>query len=227
MDESKDLSSIIIETLRTKSLTVERLSQLSGVSERFLTLLIEGKIEKMPSRPYTHGYLLKIAGVLNLDGERLWQEYLKNNESVRRSGKNDQLPKNRFAIERINRKTLAITGIILIILGYLLTRLPSFFGKPELSLVNLDNETNVAVATFIIQGKMNPSDQLTLNGERLYPDKDGKFEKSIQLQPGFNTLTFSIKKLLGKEYIINKQIFYKQTNPEPQENPPQTLDGSN
>ena len=72
---------------------------------------------------------------------------------------------------------------------------------------------------------MNPNDQLTLNGERLYPDKDGKFEKSIQLQSGFNTLTFSIKKLLGKEYIINKQVFYKQPE-EPPQNQPQPLNGT-
>ncbi len=213
--ETKNLSSIILESLRAKGLNFERLSQLSGVSERFLNLLIEGKVEKLPSRPYAHGYILKIAEVLNLEGERLWQEFLKNNESIRRSGKNDQLPKNRFIIPKFNKKILIAGFAIIVISGYILAKAPSFLSKPQLNLENLkENKIVVQEPNYTVKGRFNTSDRLTLNDEQIYPDKAGRFEKSIELQPGFNTLTFKIKKFLGKEYVITKQIFY-QAPPEP------------
>ena len=220
--ETKNLSSIILESLRAKGLNFERLSQLSGVSERFLNLLIEGKVEKLPSRPYTHGYILKIAEVLNLEGEGLWQEFLKNNESLRRSGKNDQLPKNRFTIPKFNKKILIAGFAIIVIGGYILVKVPSFLGRPQLTFENLpDNKIVVQEPNYAIKGKFNLNDKLTLNDEQIYPDRAGHFEKSIGLQPGFNTLTFKIKKFLGQEYVITKQIFY-QAPPEPPKLPAET-----
>ena len=42
---------------------------------------------------------------------------------------------------------------------------------------------------------MNPADELTINGEAVYPDKDGNFDKNILLQSGFNNIIFQTKKL--------------------------------
>lgn len=207
--ETKNLSSIILETLRLKGLTVEKLSQISGVSERFLSSLIEGNIEKLPPRPYAHGYLIRIAEALNLDGEKLWSEYLKNNEAIRRSGKNDQLPKNRFAIPALNKKIIALILAAIILISYALIRLPTLLGNPKLTIQNLTEERTIAKSSpFTIKGKINPKDQLAINGEIVY-SKDGDFEKIQELQPGFNTITFKVKKFLGKERTVTKQIFYE------------------
>ena len=223
--DQKNISSLILDALRTRGLSVERLSQLTGVSERFIVSFIEGKIEKLPSLPYARGYLMKIAEALNLDGERLWREYLKNDEALRRSGEKDHLPKNRFAPPRFNKRLAVITLILVIAFGYLLIKLTSTLGRTELTFTNLNNDpTIVREKIFKIVGQIKPvNDQLTLNGERVYPNKEGRFEKDLELQPGFNTLVFSVKKLLGKEFIINKQIFYEAPQappPPPEEEPP-------
>lgn len=209
-EENKNLPSIILDSLRAKGLNLERLSQLSGVSERFLNLLIDGKFEKLPSRPYAHGYLLKIADILNLDGENLWQEFLKNNETIKRSGKNDELPKNRFALPKFNKKFIIAVLLIIVFGIFIAARASSFLSKPQLDLENpKENKIIVQEPNFTVKGKINPEDRLTLNNEQIYPDKSGHFEKIIELQPGFNTLTFKVKKFLGNEHIIAKQIFYE------------------
>ncbi len=222
--DSKNISSLILDALRTKGLSVERLSQLTGVSERFIVSFIEGKIEKLPSLPYARGYLMKIAETLNLDGERVWREYLKNNESLRRSGEKDHLPKNRFAPPKFKKRLALIILLLVIAFGYFLIKITSSLGRTELTFTNLnDDQTIVHDKIFKIVGRIKPAnDQLTLNGEKLYPDKEGNFEKTIELQPRFNTLTFSVKKLLGKEFIINKQIFYEapEAPPSPEEELP-------
>ncbi len=209
--EKRNLSEIIFETIKIKGLTVEKLAQLTNVSERFLVSLIDGKIEKLPARPYIHGYLIKIAEVLGLDGEKLWREFLKDNEAVRKSGKNDQLPKNRFAIPKIfNKKNILILLIIIGFLIYLTINVSSLFKKPSFDFTNLKESTTVtSERIFKITGETDQKNQLFLNNERINLDKNGKFEKALELQPGFNTLNFRIKKFLGKEYTITKQIFYQ------------------
>ncbi|MEK7651144.1 MAG: helix-turn-helix domain-containing protein [Patescibacteria group bacterium] len=209
-NEKKKLNNLILEALKLKGMNLEKLSQLTGVSEHSLALLLEEQFDKLPPAPYVRGYLLKIAEVLNLDGRELWREYLKNNEEIRRSGKEDILPLNRFAIPKLNKKIVAISGAVILFVALVIFRLPAFFGQPELEISNIDeNPTIVREATFAVRGIMNPTDELMINGEVIYPQKDGNFEKNILLQPGFNNVVFQIKKLLGRVYMVEKQIFYQ------------------
>ncbi|TSA45348.1 helix-turn-helix domain-containing protein, partial [bacterium] len=54
MPETNDqkLTNFILEALKLKGLTLDKLSQLTGVSERSLALLIEEKFDKLPPAPY-------------------------------------------------------------------------------------------------------------------------------------------------------------------------------
>ncbi|MGC9611089.1 MAG: helix-turn-helix domain-containing protein [Minisyncoccia bacterium] len=209
-EDLKNLTNLILEALKLKGLTIDKLSQMTGVSERSLALLLEERFDKLPPAPYVHGYLVKIAEVLNLDGQKLWQEYLKNNEEIRRSGQEDVLPPNRFAIPKINKKLAVGIAAVIIVLCYLAIRLPAVFGQPEITIQGLDNNpTVVQEASTTVHGIMNPADELKINGEAVYPDKDGNFQKNILLQSGFNNIVFQVKKLLGKTYTINKQVFYQ------------------
>lgn len=212
--EGKNLSTIIIDAMRTRGFNMEKLAQLTGISDRFLSLLIDERFDKLPSSPYVHGYVTKIAEVLGLDGEKLWKEFLKDNDVVKRSGGEDKLPGNRFVGKIINKKWLIISLIGVIVLGYVAYRIQSYFGEPYLSLDNLGENVVVNDKTFSVIGKMNTKDQLEINGEHIFPDENGSFEKKVELQPGFNTLNFKIKKYLGNEYTIEKQIFFQTSTDE-------------
>ncbi|MDI6734544.1 MAG: helix-turn-helix domain-containing protein [Patescibacteria group bacterium] len=207
--ETKNLSTLLIETLRTKSLTIEKLGVMTGISERFLNLLIEENFKKLPAAPYVHGYILKIAEVLNMDGEKLWQEYLKDHNSINRSGEKDKLPQNRFVTKSLNKKTVIIAIIIILILIYVIVRLPAILGKPPLALAEIANNTIVTEENYQITGEINPGDKLTINSEIVFADEEGKFQKTIKLNPGFNTFEFKVKNILGRETALTKQVFYK------------------
>jgi len=211
MEERRNnLSSLILETLRAKNLSVEKLSQMTGVPERFLNLLIEERFEKLPAAPYVRGYLLKIAQALNLEGNRLWGEYLKDNALIRRSGKKDELPPNRFALSviTVNKKIIAFVGVLLILGIFVAIRLPSILGVPEL-IVDVEDDVVTSSSVITLSGTIELKDQLTINGELIYPDSNGAFTKTVTLEPGFNTFVFNAKRFLGKERTAVKQIFYQ------------------
>jgi len=211
MEERRNnLSSLILETLRAKNLSVEKLSQMTGVPERFLNLLIEERFEKLPAAPYVHGYLLKIAQALNLEGDRLWGEYLKDNALIRRSGKKDELPPNRFALSAItvNKKIIAFVSVLLILGIFVVIRLPSILGVPKL-FVDVEDDVVTSSSVITLSGTIEPKDQLTINGELIYSDSNGAFTKTVTLETGFNTFVFNVKRFLGKERTAVKQIFYQ------------------
>lgn len=211
--EKKSLSSTLVGALRARGLNVEKLSEATGVSERFLESLIEDKLEALPPLPYVRGYLVKIAAALGLDGEELFNEYLRDNGVIKRSGRHDRIPTNRFEVPKLTGKLIIPLLIVLGALLYVALRIPIFTGGNGLLLNNLDEEITFSdEPVFTVRGRVGDSYKLTLGGERIYPDEEGNFTARIELQDGFNTLVFSAKRFLGKERTTTKQVFYQNGN---------------
>lgn len=206
----RSLSSLIMDAMRTKGVTTARLAEATGVPERYLELILEERFEGLPAAPYLHGYLVKIAEALSLNSEELWQEFLKNHCDVHRAGETDTLPTNRFAIPRLNRKYLLLGALVLAAAIFILLRLPPLRSTFDFS-VNISDDLVVATSTFLAEGRVNPEDALTLDGETIYPDRDGRFTKVVSLKDGWNTLEFKVKRLLGEERTVVKQIYYATT----------------
>lgn len=208
-NETQPLRDILMDALRVKNISAEKLSQLSGVSDRFINALLSENAHDLPSAPYVRGYLIKIAEVLSLDGQELWNAYVKPNIQIHRSGAADTLPGNRFLAPKLRAKVLVIGGLILIAVIYGIARVPGLLGGSSLSISNIEPDMIVREAAFTVRGHIDPSDQLAVNGEILYPKPDGSFEHPLSLTPGFNTIEFKLKRFLGKEEITTKQIFYE------------------
>ncbi len=207
-EEQKNVSSIITDALRAKGISLEKLAQLTGVSDRHLTMFLNEKFETLPPAPYTHGYLMRVSNALNLDGPQIWADYLKDNEALRRSGEKDHLPKNRFETRVFKKRLLLPILLVLFILAYTIFGVMSFYNKPKFSL-NIKDGVILHDPKLSLLGSIGPTDQLTLNGEVVYSDEKGNFQNFLELKPGFNTLVFKIKRILGKEFMITKQVFYE------------------
>jgi len=210
----KSFSSFLLEAMKMQGVSFEKLVETTGVSDRFLELLIEEDFEKLPASPYVHGYIMEIAEALNLDGQKLWQAYFKESDMVKKSGHSDMLPQNRFIASPRMRKKIVIGTVIIVVLvviGYVLLRVQRSVGDPAFT-INIGENTVTADTVFDVKGSVDPRDQISLNGIQLYPLTDGTFEKKIQLQSGFNTLSFKIKKFLGEEYTVNKQVFMEASS---------------
>lgn len=212
-EHRQSLGSLIVDTMRLKGISIEKLAAMTGISDRVLNGLVEESFETLPPAPYVRGYLLKIAEVLNLEGESLWGEYLKDSEAVRRSGASDALPHNRFEGRKIQKKVVWVVLIIILLGGYLVARLISFFQKPDFEITNIPNGGIVREATIVVRGVVEENARLTLAEDAIYPQKDGVFEKAVTLEPGVNVLTFKVGKILGKKFEIMHRIIYEPSPP--------------
>ncbi len=205
MDQS--FREIILNAIEEKGIAIGKLAELSRVPERYLELLLREEYDRLPSAPYLHGYLLRLARVLNLDSELLW-EIFKKEYRLKTSGLEDRLPVNRFAIDTLsNTKILVTGGLIILALLYLAFRWNTLFGKP--SLVILDPAASVISAAsnvYTIRGSTGRNVKITINNDLIETDNRGSFSKDVFLESGDNTFTITAKKLLGRATTVTRQI---------------------
>lgn len=194
--------------MEAKGLDVGKLADLTDVPQRFISSLVSGDFNDLPSEPYIRGYLFKIAGILEADPNLLWRSFRQSSE-IRSSGSGDILPANRFGLKKMSSRKIWILLAALVLVGFLGFRINSILGKPTID-VSLPEITASQVVK--VTGQVNPDDTLTLNNEVIYADKSGRFEKEIQLEPGLNTLEFKVKRYLGRETKEVKQVLYKPNN---------------
>src|SRR3989338_3011737 len=158
----KLLKDILREQMQIKGLNAGRLRQLTGITERYISAFTEGTKEKLPAAHYVRGYLMRIAGILDLNGQELWETY-KNELLIKSSGPLDRLPENSFALKKLNKKWLTAGAVLILLIVYLAINANRFLGRPEISITSPAPETLVTTASVLnLIGEVNPRDKLLI-----------------------------------------------------------------
>lgn len=199
------LATLIHEGLKRKGITLQKLSDVSGIALKHLENMSGGNMEKMPPAPYLRSYLAIIGDILEFDGHAIWETIKIDELSI--AGKNDQLSHPTHASRR---KKIVWTSIIVCLLGlFLVFRLPDIIGRPNLQ-VGFPSEdvSTVSINPITIIGTVENGDEFFINDERIPLASDGTWQKEIELQEGMNTIELRAKKFLGKEVRVLRQIIY-------------------
>lgn len=217
MPDGKTLKEVLAEQMAAKGLSVPKLRQMTGIAERYLAALVEGRPEKLPPAPYVRGYLMKIASVLQLDGAKLWELY-REHLPMATSGELDRLPYNRFALKKINKAAVIGVAAGLVIAVYLGISASRLLGTPLLTVTSPAVETYLTTASAItLIGRISPDDKLLINGEEVPADAEGRFQTDYPLEPGLNTIEFTAKKFLGGQARVTRQVLYQPAELPPEE----------
>jgi len=207
--ENATFRDFLQEYIDIKGFSTKKLCDATGIPERYLEALLESNNDALPPAPYVRGYIGKLADVLDFNKEEMWRLY-KKEAAFLSSGAQDRLPGNRFAIKRINKRSViaGVCGILL--LTYVGTNFNKLLGAPQLEITYpTTNNLIVHQPTVSIEGKTSSDNKLTINDEELFVDDDGRFKKEFNLDPGLNALTIVSKKFLGREKEIIKKIIYE------------------
>lgn len=207
--EPKPLKDLILERLDTKGLNLEKIFQASGIPKHYLEVILKGDWHKLPAAPYAHGYFKKLESVLDFEQDFLWNKYHEEAE-IRSSGASDKLPENRYAIKSAKGRLIVPFAILALFVAYAGINASKFLGKPSINVVSPLSATVVtSIPSFIFSGSIDPQDKLFINGEEAFIDKGGNFQEDYKLQTGLNTFELTVKRFLGKENKVVKQIIYQ------------------
>lgn len=204
-----DLKSLLSEALELRNVNHEKLAQITGISERYIWAIQNLEVEKLPPSPYVRGYIKKIAEVLRLNHDEIWDLYRKE-LSHKTSGKYDTLPENRFAIRQLSRKQIFALTLGIIFAFYLLFNISRLLGKPNLE-ISWPGQSVTATSEnrIILTGTLDQRDKLTINGEEVFIGADGAFTKELLLQLGLNVIEFKAQRFLGRETSETRQVLYQ------------------
>lgn len=206
MENEKSLQSLFEEAIERKNLSYQKISELTNIPEKYILAIQNTELNKLPAFPYIRGYLKKICRVLELDFDNIWNTY-KKELGRKTSGAFDKLPTNRFAIQKINKKSLFAGVVFVILLAFFIINFNNFFGKPYLEVTSpKDSLTTTSESKMNLVGRIDPSNKLTINDKEVVTDFNGNFEYPYELSSGINTVKFTVKKLLGGENTQVKQI---------------------
>ncbi len=208
MEQEKDFSTFLRERIKHHNISLRRLSEMTGISVPHIESFLRGETEELPSAPYLRGYIQKLGKALDFDPE-MWWLYFKQAGEVRSSGKEDELPRNRFAL-RAGKKYGWFIAIGVVLVLYFGLRFAKIFGQPILMVDNPDQAmVKVSRSVITINGRTKGSDQVLVNTEQVLMDPNGGFSKDVQLQSGLNTIEVDAKKFLGGETRIIRQVIYE------------------
>lgn len=216
------LHEIFADQLANRNITPDALSLATGIPVSYINALLAGNKDSLPPLPYIRGYLLKLAARLDLDQDMVLAAY-RTEYVTKMSGSSDRLPTNRFAITGIKRGPLLIGAIIIVlIIGFFGVRETGIFGRPYLNLINPPPGDEVYVTNFAvleIEGRVSPRDTVTINGQAVAVSDTGSFTSSYPLSPELNSLEFVVKRFLGKEVRVLRQVYYNAVNENPDSQP--------
>lgn len=205
----KTLKDILRDEMQAKGLTTERLALLTGIAERHLEALFEGRTNKLPAAPYVRGYIMRVAPILGLEGGTLWELY-KKEAVVTASGPADRLPENRFALKPISKKWIAVFAAGVAVAAYFTINAERFLGKPTIEILNPTEETTITTSDIIeIFGRIGGNDKISVGGEEIIVDEEGNFKTEYRLEPGLNRIVFTAKRLLGRELTVIKNVIFQ------------------
>ncbi len=212
-NQSKNLANLLNEAIALRNLNVEKLSELTDIPVYYLAALINNDFSKLPPTPYLRGYLVKIAEVLRVDVNLFLKAYKEETalKTLKTSGVSDKLPSNRFISKNPRKKKFFIIGTILILItGLFVLKADDFLGAPKIEIVSpIADNLIVHDSSLNLSGRIGVKDKLAINGEEIATDESGRFEKDFSLQPGINTVEFRVKRFLGKEIKIIRQVIYQ------------------
>ncbi len=215
-DHENDMSfpEFFAERLRSKGISLAKLSEVTGIAPVHLTNLFHGNFSDMPSKPYLRGYLIRIGRTLDFDGEEWWGR-LEQEDTTKDAHMSDELPRNRFVRNRVPKSAWIAAVLIVILVGYFLFAFPYIFGKPILTVTYpAENPYVTSSATLTIQGTVRNADALYLvsnessSSEEIIVAPDGSWEKGVLLGKGLNTFEISAEKFLGGETRVTQEIIY-------------------
>jgi len=204
----KDFKTLFNETLNKYGVSIIKLSETSGIPERYIEAMRVGNTEQLPPDPYVRGYLAKIAELAGGNHEELWIAY-KAWGGQKTSGAADRMPSNRYSLKKISKGKIVSALALVLVLVYGMIRFDTILGKPELVLRS-PNETLSASAhdSILLEGEINSRDKLTVNGKNIVVENDGKFNIKWPLSLGMNTIEIKSKRFLGREKISVVKVIY-------------------
>lgn len=184
------------------------------IRAKYLEALENEDFDLLPNDIYTRGFLSTYAQYLELDPDKiinLWeqQKLVKNTDSVEEFRTEKVVKEKSFVI---TPKIIALfLGIIFCLsaVSYIVFQVVSFASVPHLAVDSPGRDMIVETDSILVSGQTDVGASLAVNKEPITVSADGRFQQTIALQAGLNTIIITATNKANKEeskvYIVERK----------------------
>lgn len=216
MSEGFEIKKISQETLgeylsmvREKlGLSVAEVSQQTGILEKFVVAMEEGKYHLLPPDAYVLGFLRKISAAYSISCQDLLEQYKKEKGIVEQTARERMVANKgwRSYIEQLSVTPKLISLSVGVLLGtgafvYVLAQVFSVNRTPDLAILHPTSDTVIAGSSIDFKGQTQPGMSVTVNGQNVLVKADGSFETTLGVAPGQKDFLVTATNKFGKKRV--------------------------
>jgi transcriptional regulator with XRE-family HTH domain len=218
------LKDILFTARHKKKLTLKQVESRAYISLGTLEALESGRYEYVPSMVYLKGQLKKLSDTYGLDADKIitlcseeyndfQQKKIRYQQSTLSKNTSNENPWLKLFID--NAQSIVVgSGVVLPILFFFIFQIRTLLLVPKVALNIKDGLEITEQKNYILQGKTEPSVQLTLNGQSVTIQPQGQFETEVQLHFGYNVLQLKAKQRSQESIILDKVVYVKENENE-------------
>lgn len=206
--------------------TLHKVEVATKIRGRYLRAIEASDFANLPNDVYSRGFVRQYANYLGLSGPEFAKRYQTERGDIQKPSKQVKPRAMELRLGATSRwvASLAVLGVLALIIGYLIWQFSSLTAAPKLSLDSPSKDSVVEASFIDVKGTTAPGADVFLNDVPLPSDVNGAFKTTLILQPGINEVRVLAKNKLGKQTLVVHNILSKQAKTD--QLPTATFDGT-
>lgn len=198
----------ILAAARTqKRISLKKASHDLKIKIEHLMALESQTWQDLPQPSFVRGFIASYANYLGLDPQKLLALYRREfdeREYPKKTIREDV--KKRFYLTPSRLINAIFVLAIVIFISYLVIQYSSIFSAPKVEITSPKDDETVSVPIILIQGKAEKDTTVSVNGQFLPINEDGKFTYQYNLKEGKNTIEIIASKRLSPKSKVTRVV---------------------
>ncbi len=208
INTSKHLGQEFKDARENKNLSLEYVGNITRLPLKYLEAIENSRFCDLPlSKSHRHAYIKELCRLYGLDFKLSLYKFRCEGGFKNLSVSHPQLShSNRSHPLTLIFRNLALVCFVLFFIGYLGFQMYGILTPPKLVLYSPSEGAVSNQAEVALQGETEKESQLLANGQEIKVNDQGKFNDTILLSDGVNTITLSTIKKHGKTTTIVRHV---------------------
>ncbi len=215
LSPTKRLSQLVTEARIEKNLTVAELSTSARVPEKYVTALERADFSSLPpAKTFRLAYIKALAQTLGLPIDQTVTQFITEGgvEELSMVHPRTELPRLPFSSVSIFIRNLVGGLVVLLLIGYLGWQVKRILQPPTLTVYYPLEGAIVNDLSTTIAGQTENESKLTINGQDVMLNNQGRFSVPIDLTAGLNTVVIAAARKHGKTTLITRHLIARPKN---------------
>lgn len=208
MTANQDLGKKLKKSRQQQNLSREEISRETAISEEFIIRAEKGDFENNTDA-YILGKLRFLANFLGWSAEEVGALYPDNSNVLTKRTtsriKRDNKIRTPIVTSSVAIQALTLSALILMV-GYLLWQVFMLASNPRLEVTHPEEDQTISSQEIDIVGYSAPGNEVTIDGQPVLVDDDGRFIYSVNLDDGVHVLNLEVRNNLGRVSELERTV---------------------